>query len=57
MWAAELIKASAASLLGQPCRRAALAYLMPQVRNTPTEAIIPVDFALSRIGLESAGLH
>lgn len=37
--------------------RRTLVHLKPLVRNTKTEAIIPVDFALSRIGLESAGLQ
>jgi hypothetical protein len=37
--------------------RRTLAHLAPKVRNTKTEAIIPVDFALSRIGLESVGLQ
>jgi hypothetical protein len=37
--------------------RRTLVHLAPKVRNTETEAIIPVDFALSRIGLESVGLH
>jgi hypothetical protein len=37
--------------------RRTLAHMKPKVRNTATEAIIPVDFAFSRVGLQSAGLE
>lgn len=37
--------------------RRPLEHLQPLVLDTPTEAVIPVDFALSRVGLEIAGLR
>jgi hypothetical protein len=37
--------------------RRMLAQIKPHVRNTATEAIIPVDFALSQVAIESAGLN